>query len=50
MQCSKSRVQRYAVAKSIESRTYERAERFFIDITSPFHVTSLGGNRYVSCA
>ena len=26
--------------------TKERAERFFIDITIPFPVTSLGGNRY----
>ena len=32
--------------KSTESRANERAERFFIDITGPFHVTSLGGNRY----
>ena len=32
--------------KSTESRTNERAERFFIDITGPFPVTSLGGNRY----
>ena len=46
MQCSESRVRRYAVPKSTESRTNERAERFFIDITGPFHVTSLGGNRY----
>ena len=46
MQCSESRVRRYAVAKSTESRTNERAERLFIDITGPFHVTSLGGNRY----
>ena len=29
-----------------QSRTNERAERFFIDITGPFHVTSLDGNRY----
>ena len=46
MQCSESGVQRYAVPKSTESRTNERAERFFIDITGPFHLTSLGGNRY----
>ena len=46
VQCSESRVRRYAVPKSTESRTNERAERFFIDITGPFHVTSLGGNRY----
>ena len=46
VQCSESRVRRYALPKSTESRTYERAERFFIDITGPFHVTSLGGNRY----
>ena len=46
MQCSESRVRRYAVPKSTESRTIERAERFFIDVTDPFHVTSLGGNRY----
>ena len=39
-------VRRYAVPKSTESRTNERVERFFIDITGPFHVTSLGGNRY----
>ena len=32
--------------KSTESHTNERAERFFIDITGLFHVTSLGGNRY----
>ena len=29
-----------------ERRTNERTERFFIDITGPFHVTSLGGNGY----
>ena len=46
VQCSKSRVRRYAVPKSTESCTNERAERFFIDITGPFCVTSLGGNRY----
>ena len=46
VQCSESRVRRYVVPKSTESRTNERAERFFIDITNPFHVTSLGGNRY----
>ena len=45
-QCSESRVRRYAVPKSAESRTNERTERFFIDVTGPFHVTSLGGNRY----
>ena len=45
VQCSESRVRRYAVPKSIESRTNERAERFFIDITGPFHVISFGGNR-----
>ena len=44
--CSESRVRRYTVPKSTESRTNECAERFFIDITGPFHVTSLGGNRY----
>ena len=33
-------------SKSTESHTNEHAERFFIDITGPFHVTSLGGNRY----
>ena len=37
----------YTVPKSTESHTNERAERFFIDITGPFHLTSLGGNRYV---
>ena len=31
---------------STKSRTNKRAERFFIDITGPFHATSLGGNRY----
>ena len=46
MQCLESRVRRYAVPKSTESRTNKRAERFSIDITGPFHVTSLGGNRY----
>ena len=46
VQCSESRVRRYAVPKSTESRANERAERFFIDITGPFHATSLGGNRY----
>ena len=46
MQCSESRVRRHAVPKSTESRTNERTERFFIDITGPFHVNSLGGNRY----
>ena len=45
VQCSESGVRRYAVPKSTESRTNERAERFFIDITGPFHVTSFGGNR-----
>ena len=39
-------MRRYAVPKSNESRTNKRAERFFIDVTDPFHVTSLGGNRY----
>ena len=37
VQCSESRVRRYAVSKSAESRTNERAERFFIAITGPFH-------------
>ena len=46
VQCSESRVRRDAVPKSTESRANERAERFFIDITGPFHATSLGGNRY----
>ncbi|CAN0255387.1 unnamed protein product, partial [Ascophyllum nodosum] len=46
VQCSESRVRRYAVPKSTESRTNERTERFFIDITGPFHMTSIGGNRY----
>ena len=46
VQCSEFRGQRYAVPKSAESRTNERAERLFIDIIGPFHVTSLGGNRY----
>ena len=46
MQCSESRVRRYAVPKSTESPTNERAEQFFIDITGPFHATSLGGNQY----
>ena len=46
VQCSESRVRHYAVTKSTESHTYKRAERFFIDITGPFHVTSLCGNRY----
>ena len=32
--------------KSTESHTNERVERFFIDATGPFHVTSLGGSRY----
>ena len=45
VECSESRVRRYAVPKSTES-TNEGAERFFIDITSPFHMASLGGNRY----
>ena len=40
-------MRRYAVPKSTESRTNERAERFFVEITSPFRVTSLEGNRYV---
>ena len=39
-------MRRYAVPKSTESRTNERAERFIADITGPFHVTSLGGNQY----
>ena len=46
LQCSESRVRRYAVPKSTENRTNKRAERFFVDITGPFHVTSFGGNRY----
>ena len=46
VQCSEFRSRRYAVPKSTESRANERAERFFIDITGPFHATSLGGNRY----
>ena len=46
MQLSESRVRRYAVPKLTESHTNERKERFVIDITDPFHVTSLGGNRY----
>ena len=46
MQCSESRVRRYAVPNSTESRANERAEQFFIDITGPFHTTSLGGNQY----
>ena len=46
MQCSESRVQRYAVSKCTESRTNECSERFFIAITGPFHVTSLGGKLY----
>ena len=32
--------------KLTESRTNKRAKRFIIDITGPFHMTSLGGNRY----
>ena len=36
VQCSESRVRRYAVPKLTESRTNERAERCFIDITGPF--------------
>ena len=47
VQCSESRVRRYAVPKSTESRTNERAERFFIDFTGPFHVISFVGNRYM---
>ena len=39
-------MQRYAVPKWTESRANERTERFFIDITGPFHATSLGRNRY----
>ena len=39
-------MRRYAVPKSTESCTNERAERFFIDITGPVRVASLGGNRY----
>ena len=46
VQCSESRARRYAVPKSTESRTNGRAERFFIDLTGPFHVISLGDNRY----
>ena len=46
MHCSKSRVRRYTVPKSTESRANERAQRFFIDNTGTFHATSLGGNRY----
>ena len=46
MQCSESRVRHYALPKSTESRTKERAEHFFIDITGPFQVTFLDGNRY----
>ena len=48
MQCSESRVRRYAVPKWTESRANERAERFLIDITGPFHATSLGGTRYAT--
>ena len=44
VQCSESRVRLYAVPKSTESRT--NAGRLFIGIIGPFHVTSLGGNRY----
>ena len=40
------RVRRYVVPKSTKSRTNERVERFFIDITGPFHVASLGGHPY----
>ena len=39
-------MRRYAVPRSTESRANECAEQFFIDITGPFHATSLGGNRY----
>ena len=39
-------MRRYAVPKSTKSRTNERAERFFIDITGPFNVTSHGVHRY----
>ena len=46
MQCLESRVQRCAMPKSTESRADEHAERFVIDVTGSFHVTSLGGNRY----
>ncbi|CAN0065464.1 unnamed protein product, partial [Ascophyllum nodosum] len=46
VQCTESRVRRHAVPKSTESRTNNRAERFLIDITGPFHATSLGGKRY----
>ena len=46
VQCPESRVRRYVVSNSTESRANERAQRFFIDITGLFHVTSLAGNRY----
>ena len=46
VQRSETRVRRYAVPKSTESRANERAEPFFLDITGSFHATSLGGNRY----
>ena len=39
-------MRRYALPKSTKCRTNKRVERLFIDITGPFHVTSLGGNRY----
>ena len=39
-------MRRFAVPESTESRANERAERFFIDMTGPFHATSSGVNRY----
>ena len=45
--CSESRVCRYAVPKSTENRADRRAGRLFIDLSGPFHETSLGGNRFV---
>ena len=46
VQCSESRVRRYAVPKSTESHAIERVERFFINITGLSYAASLGGNRY----
>ena len=46
VQCSEARVRRYAVPKTTDSRADRRAGRFFLDITGPFHETSLAGSRF----
>ena len=44
--CSEARVRRYAVPKSTDCRDERRAGRLFVDLSGPFHETSLAGMRY----